>query len=361
MDVKHQDKQGEESQDFTKRANPKQKKEPSFFAKVGFVAVLILILLIAWQTIDILLLIFAGVLLAIFLRSLSYPLIKKVGLSNNVAMTIVLGLLIGISLLTLVIIAPTISEQMGRLIDEMPTAWAKIENLLETHLNWSPNLSHKSLQQIFPSNKQLLSHAANFFSTTFGILGSFFVFLVIGIFLAYDPYSLISGIIKMTPPAKQAEIQEIFNLSTYVLRRWLLGQILSMCVIGIFTSLGLWLLNVPLALTLGIIAALLNFIPNIGPLLSAIPAILIALIQGPLTILYVIILYFIIQFIESYILVPIIQEKALALPSVLLIIAQLLMAVLAGILGLALATPLVAILAIIIKKFYIEDILHEES
>ena len=133
-----------------------------------------------------------------------------------------------------------------------------------------------------------------------------------------------------------------------------MGKLLSMAIVGILTTLGLWLLNVPLALTLGLFAAFLTFVPNLGPILSAIPAVLMAVVQSSELALYVVLLYLVIQTFESYLITPLIQNNTLALPPVVIILAQLVMALFTGILGLTLATPLLAVITVVIRKCYIE-------
>jgi predicted PurR-regulated permease PerM len=132
-----------------------------------------------------------------------------------------------------------------------------------------------------------------------------------------------------------------------------------MSLVGILTALGLWLLGVPLALILGLIAALLEFVPYIGTILSAVPAILLALLQGPMQALWVVLLYFVIQSIESYLLTPLVQQRVVSLPPALVLAAQVLMGVLFGAWGIILATPLTAALLVLVQMLYIEDILGD--
>ena len=132
-----------------------------------------------------------------------------------------------------------------------------------------------------------------------------------------------------------------------------------MIIIGVLTAVGLWLLGVPLALTLGLLAALLTFIPNIGPILAVVPAALLALLQSPTRALYVVLLYLGIQTVESYLLTPLMQKRTVSLPPALTIFAQVLMGILVGRIGLVLATPLTAALFVLVKMLYVEDILGD--
>ena len=134
-----------------------------------------------------------------------------------------------------------------------------------------------------------------------------------------------------------------------------------MAVVGLITTIGLWLLGIPLASTLGLITGLFEFAPFIGPILAAVPAVLIAFTQSPMDALYVIILYIAIQQIEGYLITPYVQKRAVDLPPALTIFAQLLMGVLFGLFGLLLATPLVAASMVIVRMAYIEDVLGDHG
>ncbi|MGI8670701.1 MAG: AI-2E family transporter, partial [Aridibacter sp.] len=134
----------------------------------------------------------------------------------------------------------------------------------------------------------------------------------------------------------------------------------SMTINGILTFLGLWFLGIPFAIPLGIIAGLMSFIPNIGPLIAGFPAVIIALSLSPTQALYVSILYLAVQNLDGFLITPLIQKRAVSIPPVLIIAAQLLLAVIFGFLGLLLAVPLVAIVFVMVKMIYVEDILDRQ-
>lgn len=140
---------------------------------------------------------------------------------------------------------------------------------------------------------------------------------------------------------------------------WLIGRLLSMLIVGITVTISLWLLGIPLALTLGLLAALLDFIPNLGPTLATVPAVLLALMQSPTQAVYVLLIYIVIQQAESYLLTPIVQHRTVSLPPALTIIAQVILGVLFGVMGLILASPLAAVVLVLIKMLYVEDVLGD--
>jgi predicted PurR-regulated permease PerM len=190
-------------------------------------------------------------------------------------------------------------------------------------------------------------------SKTLGSFGSAFVFVFVGLFTALDPDLYQRGILQLIPRARRARAREILGLIAHALQMWMVGKLASMAVVGIATWVGLALLKIPLALVLALLAAALTFVPNFGPVLSAVPAILLALLQGPTTALAVAGLYVGIQTVESYVLTPLVQKKTAALPPALTIAAQLLMSTLAGGLGLIVATPLTAAALVLVTEAYV--------
>ena len=158
----------------------------------------------------------------------------------------------------------------------------------------------------------------------------------------------------MVPKRHRALTGEILDEIRTVLRRWLVGQLIDMIFVGLFTYIGLSLLGVPLAGLIGLLAALFNFVPNFGALLSLIPAVLVA---PPTLVLWVIGLYIVIQTFEGQVLQPLIQGRAVSIAPALLLITQVLMGLLAGPMGVILATPLMAVTAILVRRLYVEQTL----
>ena len=142
---------------------------------------------------------------------------------------------------------------------------------------------------------------------------------------------------------------------------WLLAKLASMVMVGIFTTVGLWALGIDLALILGIIAALLSFIPNLGPLLAFIPAGLVSILTGVDTLLYVSILYIGIQTVESYILTPILQAEIASLPPALVLLVQVLLASMVGMAGVLLAAPLTVLLIVITNQLYVKRLHNNQD
>src|SRR6185437_12528628 len=171
-------------------------------------------------------------------------------------------------------------------------------------------------------------------------LGGAVVVLVLGLYLAADPALYDRGILKLVPKRAEQRTGEVLAHTAGQLRYWLLGKSSLMAFVGISTSIGLWFLHMPLILSLAVLAALLDFIPNVGPIISAIPALLIAFTQGPKTALEVAGLYMAVQIIESYLLAPLVFKRVVSLPPSVTLLSQVFVGSLFGLLGLILATPL---------------------
>ena len=310
-----------------------------------------------WYILDFILILFAGCLLAVLFRGVSTGIARYAPLSSRIWLFILIfisvtGLIAGTWLYGRMFYA-----HFNHLTESLTAAANQLTDQYEFARKFFSEISHLVSQQ---NQIDLLTNIRTFFSSTMGLLVNTFIIYFIGIYIATDPYTYLNGLLKLLPSGYQPRIREIISHIYHMLKWWLFGRAISMIAIGVLTGIGLWLLDIPLALTLAILAALLEFIPYLGPVLSAVPAMIIALTVSPLTSLYVGILYFIIQQIESYILTPLIQEETISMPPAITLTIQILFGILAGGIGLIMATPFAATLIVLIQTLYIQDILHNE-
>jgi predicted PurR-regulated permease PerM len=201
--------------------------------------------------------------------------------------------------------------------------------------------------------------ASRLVQAVIGAVIAVIVVMVVGIYLAAQPALYVRGALHLLPYRMRPRAQEIFDEVGFVLRRWMIAQLIPMVVIGIVTAIGLKLIGVPMWPTLGLLAALFNFIPNFGPMISFIPAVLFALSDDPEKVLWVAALYLFAQSLEGYVLTPLVQRKAVELPPALLILTQVLMGTLGGGMGLVLAAPLMAAALVVIKMAYVREALDD--
>lgn len=317
----------------------------------GIVALVVVLLWILKVVFSALLLILAGALIALFFRGLSSLIHRKTGLSTRVSLPLsVIG-----SLLLLVLFfwftGAQIQQQAAELSDTFPATVQKFKEQLSKN-----PLGQKVLQQATSeqSRKRTSSMLQGFFTTSFGVLGDIYVVLFLGIFFTAGPEVYVRGFLKLVPPAARPRAQGVVNQVGTTLTKWLKGQLFAMLVVAVLTLIGLLIMGVPLAFVLALIAGLLNFIPNFGPLIAMIPAVGVGLLQGPTTALMVAGLYILVQVLESNVITPQIQKRMIDMPPALIIIAQLFMGVLTGGWGLVLATPLVALLIVVVQELWVK-------
>ena len=171
-----------------------------------------------------------------------------------------------------------------------------------------------------------------------------------GIYSAYEPKVYVRGILYFVPTTQRVEARRKLVEIQSALSYWIIGRMLSMLLVGVLTGIGLWILGVPLPATLGAIAALLTFIPNIGPLVAAVPQALLAMQSGIDLVVYVLLFNLCMQTGESYLITPLIQRYVVRLPPALTISLQALIGVVAGIVGVMAAAPLAVAFVAATKK-----------
>lgn len=317
--------------------------------------------LISWVAAQVLLTLFAGVLVGILLRGLSAWVSERTGLAHGWSLAIVcvaLGLAgVGLS----VFLAASISQQLSELYDRLPQALEQLRTRVEANPLGQRLLGAAPTVEGTGGGSQTAAQVVSAAAIAVGALGNGVLILFTGLFLAADPALYRRGLIRLVPVGHRDRADQVLDETGEVLLRWLAGRLLLMGIIGVLTWAGLLAIGVPLALPLALIAALLSFIPNIGPILSAIPAMLIAASEAPVMALYVGALYLGIQTLESYTLEPYIVRRTADLPAALVIGFQLLMGTLLGVMGLAMATPLLAMLTVLVQRLYVEGTLGDTS
>ena len=199
-----------------------------------------------------------------------------------------------------------------------------------------------------------------FLTSTVEMVAGLLLILMMSLYIGADPDTYRNGILHLFPKRKRARIGEVLSAMAAMLRKWLVTQLIAMVVIGVVSTIALLVLGVKAPFALGIIAALLEFVPTIGPVLSAVPAIAMGFLDSPEKALYIGLAYLVIQQLEGHILIPMLMKGGMDLPPVLTIVTQGLMALLFGFLGLMIAVPLLAAVMVPIKMLYVEDALGDE-
>lgn len=325
-------------------------KKDSFNKRAIFVVLISLVsvvsILVLWQARSILLLLFAGYIGALILTTLttafqSWFHIKRRGL----AFTLVIGAIVSVLTIGIGVRGPALVQQADSLQVDIASAAREIALRFQAQ-GWGRWVIAHSTDstQLSRALSMALSGVGGAMYLTASTVAGFFLVTVTSIYLAAEPDFYLRGIRRILPARNRSTIESCFAAVTRTLRAWLLAKTVSMMAIGTFVTIGLLLLRIPLAGTLGVIAALLTFIPNLGPILSVIPAALMAFAASPTKGILTIGLFCVAHFLEGNVVTPLAERKIVRLPPALTLAVQLLLASVAGALGVALAAPLTAVM-----------------
>lgn len=309
------------------------------------------VLLIFEATFNILILVLAGTLIACFFRGLSSLIRKKTGWKTKATLSIsVIGTVLIISGVFW-LIGATVSSQASQIEETFPELIEDAQRSLK-----GSRVGSEVVEQIeeVQNSEKIPAFLSRFFMTTFGGIGDIYIILLIGIFFTISPHLYKDGLTQLVPPRKRNKAEGVLEHLRSGLTRWLAGKFIAMFGVFFLTAIGLIILDIPMWLTLAILAGILNFVPNFGPLAAMIPAVLIGLAIGPNTALIISILYVGIQLIESSFITPKAQQKLIKIPPALIILSQLFVGAMTGIWGVIFATPLILILIILVQELYVK-------
>ena len=336
----------------------------NFGTWIGLV-VFFISLYVLWQIKQLLLLLFTAIVLATSLNIL-VTYFQKRGIKRNYAIFLSMFSLIGVSIGLIAIVVPPFVDQFQQLASLVPQAINKLnywldllsERLDPKIINLLPDTEELS-RQIQPLIQQFLGSGLSVFYSSLGVLLSILLLLAITLMLLADPTPYRWGFIRLFPAFYRKRVDRILDLCGEALQGWLVGILFNMIIIAVLSFIGLLILRIPLALSQALLAGVLTFIPNVGPTLSVLLPMAIALLEAPWKSVAVLILYIIIQQVESNILTPIVMAQQVSLLPAVTLLSQVFFATFFGFLGLFLALPLTVVGQIWFKEVIIKDILDE--
>ena len=327
---------------------------------IGVVATVLVLLVLLWFSRRVILLLFAGLLIALVLTSFTNLLRKAIPVGHKAAYGLSLLLLAALLSGAGFLLAPSITEQFGQLAEEVPKQFS---NFLERMRNSS---HYQKLEAALPDLKEMVpsggaGKVTQFFSSTFEAISGVIFITFTALFLAATPGLYRRILVKLFPPGLRDDAEKTTDRVICTLKFWLMGQFISMSVVGILTGVALAIAGIPMAVALGIIAGFAEFIPILGPVLASIPALLLALSEGGDKFLIVLAIFVGIQFLEGNLLMPVVQRQAVDLPPVITLLALLLLGGAFGLLGMFVAAPFAAMVLVLTEDIYLKRFLGTDE
>lgn len=332
-----------------------------FIARAALVVIAVYALAQAlWLIRDIAFIGFASILLAAFF-SIFIDRLQRL-IPRWIAAVLTLLVFLALSVGFWIVAWPQLEGQVATLVNDVPRIISAAVDWLRDHYRALMPMAPGSAEEVDLTLQQrlqgeamnIVAGALPLLNTAIGTVTGVLITLFSGFFLALDPDVYLDRAVRLLPPSARPRVRDAVAETGGVLKRWIGGTSISMVIIFTTTTIGLWLLGIPAALVLGMIAGLLVFIPFIGPTLSAIPAMAMALTVSPTMVLWVGVLYFGIQQVESNLLTPVVMREAVRLEPAATLLFQMAMGVLFGFLGLFLAVPLLAAAQLLVKRLYVD-------
>ena len=325
--------------------------EHIFVRRVLIVLGLAALFFLVWELRILLLMLFGAIVVASIFRAVADAICKYTKLPNGVSTALAIILVLGSLGALIALFGSHVSQQVQTLRETLPAAWKTLEQRIGD-IGLSAQLDKLVATITAPGGGSLSGFGRTLLSIGSG-LADLLVVIFAGIYLATQPNFYRTGLIKLIPPLRRKIAAEAILESERALRLWLKGQAMAMVVVGLLTGFGLWWLGMPSAFTLGLLAGVLEFIPFAGPIIAAVPAILLALAVSPELTLWVLLLYVAVQQFEGNLLTPLVQQYAVDLPGAVLLFSLIGFGSLFGTLGIILAAPLAVVSMVLVKRLYI--------
>jgi predicted PurR-regulated permease PerM len=315
-----------------------------------------LIPVLIYYLFGVILMIFGAIILAMLLRLGAEPIKRWLFLPEALALSLS-GILI------LVIIGGTgylfgsqISNEFQDVVQRVSSASASIEASLHGSKFGDFLLSHAA-----GGDFSLASVLSGFLRVSTSFLEALIIMVISGVYLAAQPRLYRNGLIWLFPPQQHTRAAEIIDGIGEALRLWLLGQLVEMVLIGALSMLAVWAIGVPAALALGLIAAIGEFVPYVGPLLAAIPAIMVAATKSPEAALWTLLAYLVIHQIEGQLVGPLIQRHMVSIPPAVMLLGIAAITYLFGMIAIIFAAPIVVVIFAAVNLIYVRDMLGEKT
>jgi predicted PurR-regulated permease PerM len=304
-------------------------------------------------------LIFGSVVVAVVIRSIADPLVRWARVKDGLAVLIAVLLIVTALALVGFLFGRQINQQMQLLLARLPDAWAQFQ----VRLDASPMLGRvvDQLRNATSEAGKALALAPKIAMGVLSGIATLFLVIVAGVFLATQPVLAREGVLSLAPKPARGRLRQVMNASGCALKGWLKAQVVSMVLVGSLVGVGLAVIGAPAPVALGLLSGLAQFVPIVGPIASAVPALLLAATGGMQMLLLTLALYVAVSQLEANLITPLVQKNVASLPVVLGIFGVVGLGLLFGPLGVLFATPLTLVLYTAVTMLYRQDVLHDEQ
>ena len=335
-------------------------RERMVYAGIGLVFALLLAVYLVYKIAVVVLVLLVTLLLSIIISApVDYLVRRGIGRGwGTLAVLGVLALLFGSFGMAL---APVVTSQATRLAETFPTLLesaqqvvVRVQNAfgLDTSFRLDPQRLSDTARNFLSGGT--LTTVASVGASVANVLSLGVVVVIATVYTVARPAPLVNGFVALFPAGRRQRVREVLGEMYGAVQRWFLGQLASMTIIGLLFTIAMFVIGIPFALLLGLFAGLISFVPYIGPLISVIPPVLLALTGNPIEALWVLLAYSIIQAIEGNLVQPIVMSRAISLHPAVLVFALLIMGTLFGFVGVFLAVPLMAVLHVLLRELWVE-------
>jgi predicted PurR-regulated permease PerM len=299
---------------------------------------------------------FGAILVALLLIALADLLCKFVKLPRPVGLTVATLLVLGVLGVAVWLFGAHIYSQFGEMLRNLKTGELNIRQYFDG--TGAPDVADKVAEK---GSSMLTSFVTQAFQLGFGFLVAMAVVAITGIYLAAQPKLYRWGIAALFHPMKRARVLQVIELVETTVKYWLFGQIILMIIVGVLTYAALMLLGIPSPIALALIAGIAEIVPYLGPLIGAVPALLVALTLGFIPALWTAGAYLVVHLIEGYVAAPLVERKFITIPPALILLGLVMVEIIFGAGGLILGAPITVVVFVLVKMLYVEDPLEQEE
>ena len=330
-----------------------------FAARLLLIGVFLCLGIVLWRLRDLFAIAFGALVIGVGFRGIADALARRTGIPSWLALAGSVILCLGVTAAALEVFGSAMVSQFGELSRKLPQSAHSLAVELRRWPLGQALLDESRSAFLSGVNDSAPRLATRAITLTMQGFTYALVMIAAGVFLAIDPARYRDGFLRLVPKPRRRRLGTVLTDLSAVMRRWLMGRFVVMIAVGVLSSLGLWVLGIDAPFALGLTGAVLTFIPLVGSIAAALPAMLIGFLQDPAKAVVVGLLFWAVHFIEGTFITPYVQDETVDIPPVLSVFSTVVFGLLFGAIGVLLTGPLTVALMVLVERLYVEDELGE--